>query len=97
MPQGTRPWLPCAICQDTSLRNAASSTFPSRMGVMRAGIEPLMLSRVNAMTACRWYRGRNYRGARARGKAGTAMTHTPEVKSRTRMRRGLDFAIWLWS
>ena len=50
VPQGTRPWVPSAICQFTSLRNAASSTLPSLKGVITAVMEPLMRSRISVMT-----------------------------------------------
>src|SRR5690606_34421341 len=38
---GTRPWLPCLICQSTKAQNASSSIAPLRIGVIRAGNEPL--------------------------------------------------------
>src|SRR6185312_16241731 len=49
VPQGTSPWLPCSICHETSLRNAPSSTLPFFIGVIRAGMEPLMRSRTLVM------------------------------------------------
>src|ERR1700744_25313 len=40
VPTGTRPWVPSAICQLTSERNAASSTEPFLNGVTKAVNEP---------------------------------------------------------
>ena len=40
VPQGTKPLLPSAICQSMKFRNAASSTAPSRNGVISAVNEP---------------------------------------------------------
>src|SRR5436189_5891096 len=41
VPTGTRPFVPSLICQATNFRKADSSTFPSFMGVIKAGNEPL--------------------------------------------------------
>ena len=41
VPQGTKAEEPLAICQSTNDRKAASSIVPSRIGVTKAGIDPL--------------------------------------------------------
>jgi hypothetical protein len=41
VPHGTKADEPDSICQSTSARNASSSIAPSRIGVTRAGIDPL--------------------------------------------------------
>src|ERR1700730_5934795 len=40
VPTGTSPWVPSAICQFTSARNAASSTEPFLKGVTKAVNDP---------------------------------------------------------
>src|SRR5215470_7675638 len=40
VPTGTRPWVPSAICQLTSPRNAASSSEPFLNGVTKAVNDP---------------------------------------------------------
>jgi hypothetical protein len=40
VPQETRAWVPCLICQSTSFRNASSSTLPLVKGVIRAVMDP---------------------------------------------------------
>src|SRR5947199_10600672 len=40
VPTGTSPWVPSAICQFTSARNAASSSDPFLNGVTKAVNDP---------------------------------------------------------
>ena len=61
VPTATSPWLPSATCQFTSPISAASSTLPSRNGVISAGIEPLNMDAPPAGSA----------GGRSRKPAGT--------------------------
>jgi len=42
VPQGTSAAEPFSTCQSTRARNAASSIAPSRIGVTKAGIDPLV-------------------------------------------------------
>ncbi|MEJ0041332.1 MAG: hypothetical protein WDM81_03590 [Rhizomicrobium sp.] len=70
VPQGTRPWLPCAICQDTSLRERGLVHRAAAQGRDEAGIEPFDAFARERLDGLPFDRGRNYRAARPRRQGG---------------------------
>src|ERR1700722_19221924 len=56
VPTGTRPWVPSAICQLTSPRNAASSSEPFLNGVTKAVNDPRKFVLAAMNFSKRWLR-----------------------------------------
>src|SRR5690606_25480762 len=69
VPQGTSACVPAATCRSTIATNALSSTFPSRNGVTRAGIDPL---KVGGRT------GMSISGSRAGASGGAPAGDSPD-------------------